>query len=52
MDITDAATARILIIREKAQATFYQNKVGDARVPGSHIYDLLNQNEEVYFNEV
>lgn len=50
--ITDAATARILIIREKAQATFYQNKVGDARVPGSHIYDLLNQNEEVYFNEV
>lgn len=45
--ISDAATARVLILREKTQAQYYSARVGEFQVPGSHIHNLLTQNEEV-----
>lgn len=46
--ITDAATFRVLAMSGNAQqAAIYKNMVGEARVPGTHIFNLLQENEEV-----
>lgn len=49
--IADAATARILTLREKQQAQYYSARVGAYNIPGSHIHNLLSQNEEVRIDE-
>lgn len=46
--ITDLASYRVLSpIGLSKQAQAYRAAVGEARVPGSHIFDLLQENEEV-----
>lgn len=46
--ITDAATFRVLVLTGNTQqASIYKNLVGEARIPGTHIFNLLRENEEV-----
>lgn len=46
--ITDAATARVLILAgQSQQGAIYKGFVGEARVPGTHIFNLLQENEEL-----
>lgn len=46
--ITDSATFRVLTLTGyTAQAAIYKNLVGEARIPGTHIFSLLQENEEV-----
>lgn len=46
--ITDAATARVLVAAGQAdKAKIYLGFVGEARFPGTHVFDLLQENEEL-----
>lgn len=46
--ITDLATFRVLTMAGQArQAAIYKTLVGEARVPGTHIFNLLQENLEV-----
>lgn len=45
--ITDAATARILALRGKRQGGYFLGRVGEVNIPGSHIYNLIRENEEI-----
>lgn len=46
--ITDLASFRVLIMtNQTAQAGVYKQLVGEARLPGTHIFNLLQENEEL-----
>lgn len=46
--VTDLATSRVLFLAgQSQQATFYKSLVGEARIPGTHIFNLLQEAEEI-----
>lgn len=46
--IVDSATFRVLTLAgQTQQAGIYKNLVGEVRIPGTHIFNLLQENEEV-----
>lgn len=46
--VTDAASFRVLTMAgQSPQANIYKGLVGEARIPGSHIFNLLQENEEI-----
>lgn len=46
--ITDLATFRILVMTNQIQqAGVYKGLVGEARIPGTHIFNLLQENQEI-----
>lgn len=46
--VIDAATYRVLLAqRILDQANIYKGLVGDVRVPGTHIFNLFQENEEI-----
>lgn len=46
--ITDLATMRLMVMQARLdQASAYKGFVGEANIPGTHIYNLLKENEEI-----
>lgn len=46
--ITDLATMKLMVMQSRLdQASAYKGFVGEANIPGTHIYDLLKENEEL-----